>query len=131
MNPLSLQINDESDLVTARLRGRDIAEEIGFGKFDQTLIATAISELARNIISYAGKGKVVIESIIKASQKGISVCAIDEGPGIKDMEAARTEGYSTAGGLGMGLSGVQRLMDEFSIESAPGKGTKVEVLKWL
>jgi len=131
MNPLSQKITDESDLVTARLRGRDIAEQIGFGKFDQTLIATAISELARNILSYAQTGYIVIESLYKNLRKGISVQAVDEGPGIKDIESAKTAGYSTAGGLGMGLSGVQRLMDEFSIESAPGKGTKVEVLKWL
>ncbi len=131
MNQISMTINNESDLVTARLKGRDVAKDLGFGVFDQTLISTAISELARNILEYAGTGTIEVESTPDAPQKGVRVRAIDKGPGIEDLEAAQREGYSTSGSLGVGLSGVQRLMDEFSIESEPARGTTVEVLKWL
>jgi len=131
MNHISMTINNESDLVTARLKGRDIAKDLGFGMFDQTLISTAISELARNILEYAGTGTIEVESTPDAPQKGVRVRAIDKGLGIEDLEAAQREGYSTSGSLGVGLSGVQRLMDEFSIESEPARGTTVEVLKWL
>lgn len=131
MNTTSIPIKNENDLVTARLQGRDMAKEIGFGVFDQTLISTAISELARNILSYAETGEMLVEPASDGSRRGIRLRAIDKGPGIEDLEAAQHEGYSTGGGLGMGLSGVQRLMDEFSIESEPARGTTVEVLKWL
>ena len=131
MSHVSIPINNEGDLVTARLQGRDIAEDIGFGPFAQTLISTAISELARNILLYARTGTLAVESVTEGQRQGVRVQAIDEGPGIEDVETAQREGYSTAGGLGMGLAGVQRLMDEFSIESEPGRGTTVEVVKWL
>ncbi len=131
MNTASIPIKNENDLVSARLQGRDMAKEIGFGVFDQTLISTAISELARNILSYAETGEMLLEMTSDGSRRGIRLRAIDKGPGIEDLEAAQHEGYSTGGGLGMGLSGVQRLMDEFSIESEPARGTTVEVLKWL
>ncbi len=131
MDRLSIPIENENDLVSARLQGHDLAKEIGFGAFDRTLISTTISELARNILQYATTGTIEAEMVSDASRKGIRVRAVDEGPGIDDLETAQREGYSTGGGLGMGLSGSQRLMDGFSIDSKPGKGTTVEVLKWL
>ena len=131
MSTLSVSIKNESDLVAARVQGRDLAKEIGFKAYDQTLISTAISELARNILLYAGSGTVVVAMVREALREGIRVQALDRGPGIEDLQVVQREGYSTSGGLGMGLSGVQRLMDEFSIRSEPGKGTTVEVLKWL
>lgn len=107
-----------------------LASEAGFPSSDLTLIATAISELARNIVLYAEYGEVVIRLEEVSGRTGIVVVARDEGPGIPDVEHAMQDGYSTSGGLGLGLPGTKRLMDEFEIESEVGRGTVVTVKKW-
>jgi serine/threonine-protein kinase RsbT len=108
-----------------------MAGAVGFGATDATLIATAISELARNIVLYAQKGEVMIGSVETAHSKGILIVARDSGPGIRSIQDVLRDGYSTSGGLGLGLPGVKRLMDEFAIESEPRRGTTVTVKKWL
>ncbi|WP_347861578.1 anti-sigma regulatory factor [Salimicrobium sp. PL1-032A] len=124
-------IKKEWDIVAARQMGRDIATKVGFGTVDQARIATAISELARNIYLYAGSGKICFEAIETVQKKGINIKAIDEGPGINDLGQVMEDGFSTSGGLGAGLPGVKRLMDEFDIVSKSGEGTTIESTKWL
>ena len=120
----------EEDIIEARQRGRKMAEGIGVGGADLTLIATAISEVARNILKYAGRGEVRLATTEKAGRKGLVVVAADNGPGIPDITQAMRDGYSTGNSLGLGLPGARRLMDEFHIESAVGKGTVVTMTKW-
>ncbi len=107
-----------------------MAAELGFSSGDATLIATAISELARNIVSYARRGSITLKSIQGSSRVGILVLAEDDGPGILDIRQALRDGFSTSGSLGLGLPGVRRLMDDFEITSQPGQGTTVVVKKW-
>ncbi|WP_368654028.1 anti-sigma regulatory factor [Ornithinibacillus sp. 4-3] len=125
-----ININKEWDIVGARQYGRDIANKVGFGTVDQARIATVISELARNIYLYASKGKICVE-VIKFDKEGICIIAIDEGPGIDNISDVMQDGYTTSGGLGAGLPGARRLMDEFEIHSEVGKGTKIKTIKWL
>jgi serine/threonine-protein kinase RsbT len=127
---ICVAINSDQDIVVARQKGRALAAGAGFSSGDATLIATAISELARNIVSYARKGLITLQAVNTASRHGIVVVASDEGPGIPDLRQAMRDGYSTSGSLGLGLPGVRRLMDEFEIVSQPGHGTKVTVKKW-
>ena len=108
-----------------------MAATLGFTATDATLIATAISELARNIVSYAGQGEVMISGVETPHRKGILICARDSGPGIRSIDDVLRDGFSTSGGLGLGLPGVRRLMDEFNIESELRHGTVVTVKKWL
>jgi serine/threonine-protein kinase RsbT len=124
-------IRSDGDIVAARQQGRSLATAIGFTATDATLIATAISELARNIVLYAGQGEVMMHRVEVSHRKGIVICARDNGPGIRSIEDVLRDGYSTSGGLGLGLPGVKRLMDEFAIESELGQGTMVMVKKWL
>lgn len=124
-------IQKEWDIVAARQLGRELAKKIGFGTVDQARIATAISEIARNIYLYAREGQINFEIIDSVEQKGLCIVALDTGPGIKDISLAMEDGYSTSGGLGAGLPGVKRLMDDFFINSEEGKGTEVRVLKWV
>ncbi|WP_246945303.1 anti-sigma regulatory factor [Bacillus pinisoli] len=126
-----VKIISEWDIVAARQLGRDIAKKMGFGTVDQARIATAISELARNIYLYAQKGSICIEEVFTVDRKGIKVLSIDEGPGIADIRRAMEDGYTTSGGLGAGLPGVKRLMDDFSINTEVGKGTEILTIKWL
>ena len=119
------------DVVTARSSGRALAEEAGFSGSDLTMIATAISEVARNILVFAGQGEVRIEAVEEDGRAGIEVVARDDGPGITDVELALQDGYSTGHSLGLGLPGTRRLMDEFEIASAPGEGTTVTLRKWV
>lgn len=127
---ITVLITSDHDIVSARQLGRTLASQLGYSSTDATLIATAISELARNIVSYAKRGEIVLESANDGMRHGIVVVARDEGPGIADVSRAAAGGYSTSGGLGLGLSGVRRLMDEFEISSEPGKGTRVTVTRW-
>lgn len=127
---IRVAINSDQDIVAARQRGRALAVELGFSAVDSTLIATAISELARNIVSYAGTGEITLKTIQNSTRQGILIVAADEGPGIHDLRQALRDGFSTSGSLGLGLPGVRRLMDEFEIASQPGQGTRVEVKKW-
>ena len=124
-------IDSESDIVTARQRGRALAEQIGFSGSDLTIVATAISEVARNIVQYDKKGEIILKAANKRSQQGILIVATDAGPGISSIELAMQDGYSTGRGLGIGLPGVRRLMDEFDIQSETGKGTTVTMRKWI
>ncbi|WP_108671724.1 anti-sigma regulatory factor [Peribacillus acanthi] len=126
-----VKIINEWDIVAARQLGRNVAKELGFGTVDQARITTAISELARNIYLYAGQGKVCIEKVYNNGKAGMKIIASDEGPGIQDIRKVMEDGYTTSGGLGAGLPGVKRLMDDFSIDSTPGEGTDIRATKWL
>jgi serine/threonine-protein kinase RsbT len=127
---IRVAINSDQDIVLARQKGRALAMELGFASGDATLIATAISELARNIVSYARKGHISLMIVNRANRAGLAIVASDNGPGIPDVRQALRDGFSTSGSLGMGLPGVRRLMDEFEITSQPGRGTIVAVKKW-
>jgi serine/threonine-protein kinase RsbT len=127
---IRVAIKSDQDIVTARQKGRALAAELGFSSGDATLIATAISELARNIVSYARKGEITLKAAHGSARQGILVVASDNGPGIPDIRQAMRDGFSTSGSLGLGLPGVRRLMDEFEIASQPGQGTTVTVKKW-
>ncbi|WP_245545866.1 ATP-binding protein [Nocardia higoensis] len=119
------------DIVTARQAGRELAAELGFSLTDRTMISTAISEIARNITSYAGVGEVRLLVGDREGRKALVVQAEDQGPGIRDIPRALEDGYSTGRGLGLGLPGARRLMDRLTIDSAPGRGTLVEMWKWV
>ena len=126
-----VKIINEWDIVAARQLGRNVAKELGFGTVDQARITTAISELARNIYLYAGQGSVSIEKLNINGKSGLKIIAEDQGPGIEDIRRVMEGGYTTSGGLGAGLPGAKRLMDDFDIESIPGEGTKIIATKWL
>jgi serine/threonine-protein kinase RsbT len=120
----------EADILTARQTGKTLAGRLGFTDGDAVLIATAISEIARNMLEYAGGG-VMHFHVLAAPRAGLEIQAEDHGPGIKDLDLAMRDGYSTGGGLGLGLPGAKRLMDDFSIASKPGIGTTVVMRKWV
>lgn len=127
---IRVAIKSDQDIVLARQKGRSLAIELRFSAVDATLIATAISELARNILAYARKGEIALRPVAGSGRQGIQIVASDAGPGIRDISQALRDGFSTSGSLGLGLPGVRRLMDEFEITSRPGYGTKVAVKKW-
>jgi serine/threonine-protein kinase RsbT len=129
-NESYVKIITEWDIVAARQLGRNVAKELEFGTVDQARITTAISELARNIYLYAGQGEIRIERIDGRDKRGIKVIAADNGPGIQDIRKVMEDGYSTSGGLGAGLPGVKRLMDEFDITSSLEEGTIITTVKW-
>lgn len=129
-NEAHVGIKSDTDIVTARSQGRMLATGLGFSSGDTTLIATAISELGRNILSYAGQGEISISAVDGCGRCGILIIASDKGPGIPDVQQALRDGFSTSGGLGLGLPGVRRLMDEFEITSVPKRGTTVKAKKW-
>ncbi|TFD95310.1 MULTISPECIES: anti-sigma regulatory factor [Jeotgalibacillus] len=124
-------ILNEWDIVAARQLGRNVAKELGFGTVDQARITTAISELARNIYLYAGQGQLCIDRLSENGKTGLRIIALDDGPGIPDIRKVMEDGFSTSGGLGAGLPGVRRLMDDFNIDSNPGEGTDIRATKWL
>ncbi len=128
--PIRVPINSDADTVTARQQGRALAAQLGLSTGDQALVATAISELARNIVEYAVRGEIILELIERGNKRGVVVIARDEGPGIQDIERAMQDGFTTGHGLGLGLPGARRLMDEFEIVSQVGQGTTVTVRKW-
>ena len=123
-------IDADADVVTARQRARAMGEGLGFGSTDLTLLATAISEVARNITAYAERGEICLRVVRSRGREGIEVVARDDGPGISDVELALQDGYTTGGGLGLGLPGARRLVDEFDIRTAPQTGTTVTLVKW-
>lgn len=127
----TIPIERDADIVTARQKGRELAAAVGFSSTEQTVIALAISEITRNIVTYAGRGKVFISRTEEGGRRGVLVIAADEGPGIADIELAMRDGYSTAQSLGVGLPGTRRIMDEFQVESSAGKGTTIRMTKWL
>ncbi len=130
MSEVRVAIQREADIVLARQAGRQLAAQLGFSSTDQTLIATAISEVARNIVVYANHGEIVLTRADEAGRVGIQVQAIDSGPGIDNKELAMRDGYSTKNSLGLGLPGARRLMDDFDLASEIGRGTTVTMKKW-
>jgi len=127
---LVVPIRTEIDVVIARQRARELASQLRFSSSELTLIATAISEVARNIVIYAGGGEITLRIVEQGPRRGLVVFASDRGPGIADIERAMQDGYSTSRGLGIGLPGSKRLMDEFVVSSEVGKGTVVTMTKW-
>jgi serine/threonine-protein kinase RsbT len=125
-----IAIESAADVVIARQRARELAAELDLTTTDQTLLATAISEVARNITTYAKRGEVILSVVRDGDREGIRVVARDEGPGIENVERALQDGYTSGTGLGLGLPGARRLVDDFAIESAPAKGTTVTLVKW-
>jgi serine/threonine-protein kinase RsbT len=127
---IQIAIASDKDVVQARQQGRALALQLGFSVGETALIATAISELARNIVTYAGHGMVTLRQSGAGGRVNLTIIATDHGPGIADMALALRDGYSSSGGLGLGLPGVRRLMDEFEIASELGRGTTVTIRKW-
>jgi serine/threonine-protein kinase RsbT len=125
-----VEIAGDGDLVPARAQGRAMAEQLGFTRTEATLIATAISEIARNIVVHVGQGEVVLRPRHEDRRHGLTVIARDAGRGIRDVEAALRDGVASHGGLGLGLPGARRLMDEFAVVSERGRGTTVTMTKW-
>jgi RNA polymerase sigma factor (sigma-70 family) len=123
-------VSRDADVVVARQRARAVASEVGFGPGEATLVATAVSEVTRNIVQFAKRGEVAISPVERGSRLGVTVVARDAGPGIADIEKALRDGYSTYGGMGLGLPGCRRLMDEFEITSEIDKGTTLVMTKW-
>jgi serine/threonine-protein kinase RsbT len=123
-------VDRDADIVAARQKGRELAAAVGLAGSDLTLIATAISELARNIISYAQHGEITLRAVQQNGRRGIIVVARDKGPGIPDIALAMQDGFSTGKSLGLGLPGAKRLMDEFEIQSVVGEGTTITMRKW-
>ncbi|MGD8978236.1 MAG: anti-sigma regulatory factor [Gammaproteobacteria bacterium] len=128
---LHRKIRSETDVRQAVLESTLYSQNAGFGEMPSRMIATAVSELVRNILKYAGSGEVRLRRVTAMGRPGIEIEVTDQGPGIIDCEAAMDDHYSSGGTLGLGLPGVKRMMDEFSLESAPGQGTRVTARKWL
>ncbi|MGE0229693.1 MAG: anti-sigma regulatory factor [Dehalococcoidia bacterium] len=127
-----VRIAQEHDIVIARQTARELARVLGFGSIDQSRIATAVSELTRNVIRYAtdGQGRVSLRPVERDGRSGLEIVVADEGPGIADIDLVMTEGYTSGEGLGLGLSGTKRLMDEMELESTVGEGTTITIRKW-
>jgi serine/threonine-protein kinase RsbT len=128
--PKAAVIRSDLDIVIARTLARDVAKALGFGAIDQARIATAVSELARNIFLYAGTGSVTVREVEQNGRKGIEIVCEDQGPGIEDIDMSMQDGYTTSRGMGMGLPGARRLMDEFDIHTQKGLGTTITCRKW-
>jgi serine/threonine-protein kinase RsbT len=126
-----VRVATDTDIVEARQVARALAEQLGFSAGDATVVATVVSELARNIVEYASPGEISIQAVENGSHRGVLMVASDNGPGIRDVSLAMRDGFSTAGRLGLGLPGVRRLMDSFEIISGPGRGTRITVKKWI
>lgn len=126
----TVPVRTESDIVVARRKGREAATPLNFSSTELALITTAISELARNIVRYAGSGEILLRASVNGDRPGITVIARDQGPGIANVAHAMRDGFSTSGSLGLGLPGVRRLMDEMEVVSVLGEGTTITVTKW-
>jgi serine/threonine-protein kinase RsbT len=126
----SFDIRSSNDIVRVRQRMRELAVEVGFSLVDQTKIVTAASELARNTLEHGGGGVARVELVSDGSRRGLRLVCEDHGPGIADIQLALKDGYTSRGGLGLGLGGARRLMNDFAIESQPGEGTRVTITRW-
>jgi serine/threonine-protein kinase RsbT len=129
-NDVRIPVGSDADVVTARKQGREVATRVGFSATDATLLATAISEMARNIVKFAVRGEVLIHEVTQGERQGVTIVVRDVGPGIPDLERAMQDGFSTYAGLGLGLPGARRLMDQFEVVSEQGRGTTVTMTKW-
>jgi serine/threonine-protein kinase RsbT len=127
---LAIPIRTDADIVSARQAVRTLGTQQGFTPIELTRLATAITELARNIVTFAGSGEVCIDPATGDGRRGVTMRVSDEGPGIEDVERALRDGFTTGTGLGIGLPGARRLMDEFEITTAPGEGTTIRATKW-
>ena len=127
---IRMRIASDADMLPARAHGRELALKLGFSRTDATLIATAISEIARNIVVHVGSGEMVMKPVREENRYGLIVIATDSGPGIADLEAALEHGYASRNGLGLGLPGARRLMDDFEVQSERGRGTTITMTKW-
>ena len=127
---LRIIIRDDQSLTAAVLEATRLAKDTGLSSVGAQQVATVTSELARNILKYAGRGQIELEGLEHRGRKGVRLIASDSGPGIEDIEQAMAEHYSTGGTLGLGLSGAKRMMDDFTLTSQPGQGTRVEAVKW-
>lgn len=125
-----ITINSDASVMAARRKGRELAMAVGISGSDLTLLATAISEIARNIVQYAGNGQLEFRHVVRGGKRGLMIIARDNGPGIADIRQAMQDGFSTSRGMGLGLPGARRLMDDFEIVSEVGKGTTVSMTKW-
>jgi serine/threonine-protein kinase RsbT len=123
-------IQSDSDLVDARAAARELATRLGFSRTDATLIATAVSEVARNIVVHVGQGAIVMQPMYEETRYGVKVVAEDKGSGIRNVDAALEDGYAGRGGLGLGLPGARRLMDDFDVDTGADRGTRVTMKKW-
>lgn len=131
MNQIRIPVRDETGIAWSVMEARKTAMAIGFDETICQMIATAVSELANNIIKYAGRGEILMDRIVAGSRTGMEVIARDKGPGIEEIQKAMEDHYSSGGTLGLGLPGVKRMMDEFELTSQPGKKTTVTIRKWL
>ena len=129
-SPAPLTVADDADVVRVRQAARDLAVAAKFSIVDQTKLVTATSELARNTLVYGGGGEVLATVVQRLGRTGVELVFSDQGPGIPDVELALTDGWTSGSGMGLGLSGTKRLVDEFEIDTAPGAGTRVRILKW-
>jgi serine/threonine-protein kinase RsbT len=128
---VTIPIEGDADIVAARMQGRQLAKQVGFTGTELVLIATAISEITRNIVSYATRGEMTVTAVTEGSRRGITLVMRDQGPGIDDIPRAMRDGFSTGKSLGLGLPGARRLMDDFQIASLVGQGTTITMSKWL
>jgi serine/threonine-protein kinase RsbT len=128
---VEVPISSDADIVEARQQGRALAASAGVVATDLTLVATAISEIARNIVTHAGDGRIAMTVVEEKGRRGVMIVASDDGPGIEDVDQALEDGFSTGAGLGLGLPGARRIMDDFTIRSKPGEGTTVVMHKWV
>ena len=126
-----LPISADEDIVRVRQAVRAVAVQAKLSLVDQTKLVTAASELARNTLVYGGGGRLTLELVVEGRRTGVRAVFVDEGPGIADVDQALTDGYTTGGGLGLGLSGARRLVDGFTLDTEPGKGTTVDIVKWV
>ena len=131
MDEVEVPVATSNDVILARQHARHLAEKLGFTGTDVTLIATAVSEVARNIVEHAGTGTVRLSIVRTGDRDGLQVVATDYGPGIDDVDLALRDGYSTTGAMGLGLPGARRLMSELTVASTPGHGTTVTMCRWL
>jgi len=129
-NRVCVRIRDESDVVVARRRSRELAAQQGFSNAAAEALATAVTEIARNIVVHAQSGEILFGALADSARRGVIVTASDTGAGIRDIEQAMQDGFSTRGGVGFGLPGARRLVDEFEIESKVGSGTTITLRKW-
>ena len=126
----TILLRSSDDVIRVRQLTREWTIQAGFSLVDQTKLITAASELARNTVDYGGGGKVLLEALNDTNRRGLQLTFIDEGPGIADIELALKDGYTTGGGLGLGLGGAKRLVNDFEIASRPGEGTRVRIARW-